>query len=315
MSQVTWNDAYNFINPHINAAGVHVWPFDPSFPLTVQFWRYDRQSSIHLNQHDYFELILVDRGEVLFQVQDRVLALKQGEMLVMGSTLFHRLIYTGTPTTAPRLMFLPQLICPTGMQGVDVEYLMPFLLQDTNFPHVVGAETELPRQVRELMQKVHQEMSGQSVSAKLLAKTYLKLILALLVRHYADYQGTASVLKERRYSLERLRPVFDFIDANYGDQFEIDDVASLISMSGRNFTRLFKRVTGQTFVAYLNGFRIEKARELLASSDRSIAEVSQSVGFCNQSYFGLMFQRLAHMSARAYREQRERSGEAAVDSG
>jgi AraC-like DNA-binding protein len=302
MQRVIWRDAYRFINPHINAAGMHVWPFEPSFPLTVQFWVYDRPSAIHMNHHDYFELIHVDCGQVDFQVQDRIFTLRQGSLLVMGSSLFHRLIYTGKRTKAPRIMFLPKLICPTGASGVDAEYLMPFLVQDAGFPHVIPA-SRLCHQIRGLMQRIHHEQPARSTSARLLARAYLTMILALLVRHYTAYKDSVRVLDDRRRNLERLGPVFDFIDSHYGDRFEIDEVAPLISMSNRSFTRFFKKVTGQTFVTYLNGFRIEKARHLLTSSEKTIAEVSQAVGFCNQSYFGLMFHRLAHMSPYEYRAQ------------
>jgi AraC-like DNA-binding protein len=303
MQRVIWRDAYRLINPHINAAGMHVWPFEPSFPLTVQFWVYDRPSTIHMNHHDYFELIHVDCGQVDFQVQDRIFTLRRGDLLVMGSSLFHRLIYTGKRTKAPRIMFLPQLICPTDVPGVDAEYLMPFLVQDAGFPHVVPVASRFGSEIRGLMQRIHHELPARSTSARLLAKSYLKMILALLARHYAAYKGSVRILDERRRNLERLEPVFHFIDSHYGHRFEIGEVAPLIFMSKRSFTRFFKKVTGQTFVTYLNGFRIEKARHLLASCDKTIAEVSQAVGFCNQSYFGLMFHRLVQMSAYEYRAQ------------
>ena len=74
-------------------------------------------------------------------------------------------------------------------------------------------------------------------------------------------------------------------------------------MSSRNFTRFFRQATGQTFVAYLNGFRIEKARRLLAEGNKTIAEVSYEVGFCNQSYFGVVFRRLVHSAAHRYAKQ------------
>ena len=98
-------------------------------------------------------------------------------------------------------------------------------------------------------------------------------------------------------------PVFDFIAIHYSDSIDLADVASLVSMSSRTFTRFFKKVTGETFVDYLNGFRIEKARRLLATGNKSMAEISQEVGFCNQSYFGAVFRKLAQMSARQYVKQ------------
>jgi AraC-like DNA-binding protein len=59
-------------------------------------------------------------------------------------------------------------------------------------------------------------------------------------------------------------------------------------------------VTGQPFIAHLNQFRIAKAQFLLAATDRSIADIGHEVGFCNQSYFGLVFRRVTHLSPREY---------------
>jgi AraC-like DNA-binding protein len=67
--------------------------------------------------------------------------------------------------------------------------------------------------------------------------------------------------------------------------------------------RLFKQVTGQPFVNYLNHFRIAKAQALLATTDLSVAEVSQEVGFCDQSYFGLIFRKLAQVTPLQYKRQ------------
>ncbi len=310
MKRVSWKSAYRFINPRVDASGIHRWPFDLSFPLVVQFWHYDRPREIRMNRHDYFELILMDRGEAVFQVQDRFLDVKEGDLFVVGNSLFHRLIYTGTRLKAPRIMFLPQLICPAGTTGEDMGYLRPFLVQDTGFPHVVPARTGLPRKIRTLMTRIHDRLPARSACARLCAKTYLKMILAELMEHYASYGGSESTFEARHRDLARLRPVFDFIAAHYSDSIDLADVASLVSMSSRSFTRFFKKVTGQTFVDYLNGFRIEKARRLLATGDKTIAEISQEVGFCNQSYFGAVFRRLAQMSARQYVKQIESAEEA-----
>ncbi len=310
MKHLSRKNAYRFINPRVDASGIHQWPFDPSFPLEVQFWYYDRPREIRMNRHDYFELILVDRGEVVFQVQDRFLDVKEGDLFVVGNSLFHRLIYTGTRVKAPRIMFLPQLICPAGSTSEDADYLMPFLVQDAEFPHVVPARTGIPRQVRALMTRIYDRLPATSASARLCAKTYLKMILAELMEHYASYGGSKSTFEARHRNLDRLRPVFDFLAMHYSDSIELADVASIVSMSNRSFTRFFKKVTGQTFVDYLNGFRIEKARLLLAAGDKTIAEVSQEVGFCNQSYFGAVFRSLAKMSARQYVKQLEFAEEA-----
>ena len=47
----------------------------------------------------------------------------------------------------------------------------------------------------------------------------------------------------------------------------------------------FERVTGLSFMEYLNHYRIERAQALLATTDDSMASISQEMGFCDQSYF------------------------------
>jgi two-component system response regulator YesN len=74
-------------------------------------------------------------------------------------------------------------------------------------------------------------------------------------------------------------------------------------MSESRFMRFFKHATGQSFVSYLNGVRIAKAQALLASTDQSVAQVSHEVGFCDQSYFGLVFRTHAKMSPLEYRHR------------
>ena len=70
---------------------------------------------------------------------------------------------------------------------------------------------------------------------------------------------------------------------------------------------LFKDVTGQSFVAYLNNFRVARAQELLAFTDQAISEISLETGFCNQSYFGVIFRRITGITPLQYRINHRRA--------
>ena len=39
--KLTWEKEYSVVEPQINAEGVHVWPFDPSFPIDIRFFDLD----------------------------------------------------------------------------------------------------------------------------------------------------------------------------------------------------------------------------------------------------------------------------------
>jgi two-component system response regulator YesN len=69
--------------------------------------------------------------------------------------------------------------------------------------------------------------------------------------------------------------------------------------------RYFKQAAGETFVDYLTHLRIHKARLLLRDENLSIAEISNLVGFADQSYFDKRFKEHFGKSPREYRTTAE----------
>jgi hypothetical protein len=80
-------------------------------------------------------------GAASLEIQDRSLPLHEGDLAVVGSTLYHRFeCRSEPPVTLAVLFFQPDLIRADG--GPDnAEYLTPFLLQDPQIPHLVPAKT------------------------------------------------------------------------------------------------------------------------------------------------------------------------------
>ena len=145
------------------------------------------------------------------------------------------------------------------------------------------------------------------VRARLSIKTYLMMILVKLLNHYTVYRGNGEVFDVQQRRLERLRPLFNFLDQHFSEPIALGEAAAIVNMSQSHFLHFFKRVTGQSFVNYLNQFRVARAQALLASSEKTIAEVSQEVGFCDQSYFGQVFRKFLPMTPREYKAHLEGS--------
>ncbi|MEJ2009625.1 MAG: AraC family transcriptional regulator [Acidobacteriota bacterium] len=298
-----WEDACAVINPQISADGNHEWPFDPTFPIEVRFFRFGGVNRIRMNRHDYAELLYLLSGELTWQIQDRQIVQKKGELIVVGSTLYHR--PWGKPgllENAVVLYFLPELIERGDFTGEAQEYLMPFRIQGATFPHVIPASAGLPLRALDLMKRIQAELPAVTNLSRLSVKTYLKMILMSLVNYYSNYQSTQEVLAHRQASIQRLQPLFQLLESHYNEVIAIQDAAGTVGMSTSHFRRFFKRVTGQSFITYVNHFRIAKAQQLLFSTDKSIVEISQEVGFCDQSYFGLVFRQLVHMTPLQYRK-------------
>jgi len=303
ISRTLWKPADHGAKPIINAEGTYICHFDPSFPIEVGFQIHDIHHSVRMNRHDSFEVIYIYEGEGIMQVMDRRFPIREGSLVALGPNLYHQ-IFSGSRTKLklPFLHFRAGiLLSSTG--GEDEKFLGPFLCQDSRFPHVISPSSGVPDQALELILKIHQELPPANDVARLAAKTYLRVLLLLLLRHYHDYVGTREALEERQRNLRRLDPLFHFIEQSYGQSIQVADAAHICAMSKANFMRFFKQVSGQSFLNYLIRYRIARAQSLLSTTDKPIAEISALSGFCGQSHFGRSFHSLVGLTPLNYRRR------------
>lgn len=296
-------NTFALIEPQINPEGVHVWPFNASCPIDVLFLTEDGRHPLRMHRHEYFEVLYLCSGSAICRVQERMLPFEEGDLAILGTTLYHSIdCRTSAPIRLVALLFDPNLVrCDGGSDGT--EYLAPFLLQDSEFPHVVAASAGVPSRVLELMLQVRSELPASSTRAWLAVRTYLKMLLMLLVNHYSSYTRRVEVFEQQQRAIERLRPLFQYLGENCGSEIHVGDAARMCGMRESHFMNLFRQVTGSSFIKYLNQCRIRRAQVLLVKTDRSIADISLDVGFCDQSWFGAVFRSIIGISPAAYRRR------------
>jgi hypothetical protein len=152
-----------------------------------------------MNRHDYFELLYLVSGKLVWQVQDRLLTQRRGELFLVGSMVYHRLFkFLYPPVKAIQLSFLPEVVRAACAPGDDAQYLMPFLQQGPTFQHVVSAAGGIPAKVVDLLGRIEVRLPATSDLDQLSVKTYLKMILVLLVENYANRDGPAKIFEHRR---------------------------------------------------------------------------------------------------------------------
>ncbi len=299
-----WESAYRVVEPGINAEGVHTYPFDPAFPIDVGFFVHAGRHNVRMNRHDYLEVIYVYGGETEIQIREHYFHVKKGNLVVIGPDIYHRILNRpNLQVKLASLNFRPEVIRGGAVNGDEEHCLLPFLSQDSYFPHVIRPATGIPGEIMGLIRRIYDELPVTSELSRVAVKTYLKMIMVILAKHYGTYLGLRGITGRKQKAIQRLGPLFDGLERGYGEPIRVEDAARLCAMSTSHFMSFFKRVTGQTFVAYLNSFRIAKAQTLLATTEKSISEISQETGFCGQSYFGKIFHKHVGMTPLAYRHR------------
>lgn len=98
-----------------------------------------------------------------------------------------------------------------------------------------------------------------------------------------------------------IRAAIQFIASNYSRHISLADAAEAARLSESYFSSLFRSTVGIPFSEYLNRVRVEESRQLLLSTDYSLAEIAVAVGFPDQSYFCKVFRKVTGLTPGSYR--------------
>ena len=101
--------------------------------------------------------------------------------------------------------------------------------------------------------------------------------------------------------VEQIHKAKDILIAHLDDPPSLLSLARQVAMNDHKLKRGFRQVFGTTVFGYLLQYRLEQARQLLATGDMSVAEVSHKVGFADRSYFTKAFSKKFGLPPGAYR--------------
>lgn len=96
----------------------------------------------------------------------------------------------------------------------------------------------------------------------------------------------------------------DFIRRNYQrDMLSVREIAEAACLSTAYACTLFKNETGTTINQFISGYRMERAKQLLADPRNKITEIASQLGYSDSNYFGKSFKKLVGLSPTEYREK------------
>lgn len=96
----------------------------------------------------------------------------------------------------------------------------------------------------------------------------------------------------------------EYIDMNYANEkISLQDLCRHVLMSTSYFSLVFKQHTGVTFIEYLTGVRVAKAKELLHSSTLKLYEIAEQVGYKDPNYFSILFKKHTGITPKDYRDK------------
>ncbi|MBD2865511.1 helix-turn-helix domain-containing protein [Paenibacillus oceani] len=112
----------------------------------------------------------------------------------------------------------------------------------------------------------------------------------------------AALVRERKAERDPIRDfVLEYVAKHYGEDISLEQVADKLNLSRGYLSTYFHEKTGQTFSDYVNGLRMQRAKEMLSETDTLIQDIAGQVGYQNVNSFIRMFKRMCGLTPGEFR--------------
>lgn len=280
-------------------------PLDEEFPLVIKLFHYtSRWHTRGATWHERLELFLPLDGPAHFRMGEQEVDLQPGDLLVVDNLKLHHVVdFPGFNTRVIVISFLPEFVYSLGSPSHDYAFLLPFYSKVERRPHVLRAGDAAAPEVHWALTRLLECFFGRTARPFFQAgsKAFLLEVLYRLAGHFRASEIVKwEFMRQQERSL-RLKKLFDHINIRISEKLSVTAAARLVGMSAPQFMKTFKQVAGMTLVTYLNHVRLAFAARLLRETNRTIAEIANSAGYSDQSYFDKRFKRAFGQTPKEFR--------------
>ena len=256
---------------------------------------------VPLHWHEQMEIIYIKKGPGIVSVNMKPYTVSAGYVLPILPGELHSIeSIPGQKMEYENIIFSLNIL--DNLEQNDwcrTNILHPLRSESFFFERPVLPGTSFHDEVSGALDRADDACRVRTDGYTLLVKSSLFLFLYALYK----YRSTAELPRDSSYS-ETIKTVIQYVKDNYQRPITVEEISELTDYSESHFMRIFRRETGQTFISFLNDYRLEMAAYLLKETADPVNAIAENTGFGNFSYFIRMFQKKYGTSPLKYRRQR-----------
>ncbi|WNR43148.1 AraC family transcriptional regulator [Paenibacillus roseipurpureus] len=274
--------------------------------ISFHYFEYAKGFVFDGEQHDFWEILYVDKGEVEVRADDVVHVLQQGNMIFHKPEEFHT-VHVSHAHKPPNLIVIAFACESTAMSKLankvvslsDRERNMLSMLTQEGFnaflpPFDSPSEHQLERNPE------------APFASEQLIKSYLEMLLITLIRKQeAGAQPEtqkfkqSSLQKEKAESL-KVQQIITYLNDHLADSFTLDHLCQTFHLGKSRMKDLFQSQKGIGVMEAFKSLKIEQAKTYLREGNYNITEVANLLGYTSIHYFSRDFKKTVGMSPSDY---------------
>ncbi|MBS6396108.1 MAG: AraC family transcriptional regulator [Clostridiales bacterium] len=250
--------------------------------------------------HDEFEAVIILEGTVSLSVGATQVEASAGSGFFINSGMLHSACVIGENGCRLRsIVFHPRL---TG-GSIDSIFWQKYLLSIIENPSldvlVLSDDQTWGTDAVKCIAEAWNAAEAEAFGYEFVMRDLLSRMILDIFPHIPPYR---SVLSDKTIrNNERMKQMLKYMQEHFSEELTLDEIAQSASISKSECIRCFKNIVKTTPIQYLKQYRIQRAAELLASTDLKILQIGTVCGFQEMSYFARTFREFQHCTPLQYR--------------
>lgn len=263
----------------------------------VKAYYYKKWSGFNMapHKHGYIEIMYVINGECKVFVDERIIEMKKGDMIIIDGNIIHGLMVDETSTCR---MLNVEFIFERGQSAMPsigniikaTETLNEFIKSKVSY-FLFKDYDEVYGLLKNLVLELDRD------NDKYVVESLIYNILIYISRYFVK-ENKSNVRGGAIY----VNKSMGYIERNYDREINVHIIAQHVGIHSGYLHKIFKEYTGKTIIQYITDIRINKSKMLLANTDIPIIEICDYVGVSSRQYFTYMFKKETGVTPLEYRK-------------
>ncbi|MEE0883598.1 MAG: AraC family transcriptional regulator [Faecalimonas sp.] len=271
--------------------------------ITIFYMELSKNFYYEGEKHDFWEMVYIDKGEMICTADDKRFVLKSGEMTFHKPNEFHNL--SGDSSVAPNVSILTFECKSRAMKHFEGK-IFRLNAEEKSLLSTLFSEGLSCYQLEDarnpLLQKL-KVIEPSPLGSSQMTKNLLEIFLIKLCRN------TDVVTKEMRQSYVidgidvpyNVMEVLDYLKEHIYGKVTIQDLAKHLDKSESTVKQLFAQYREGGIIRYYNALKIKEARKLIREGKYNMTQISDMLQFDNPQYFSKCFKAVTNMTPSEYK--------------
>ncbi len=245
------------------------------------------------HKHPWESLIYIVSGRGRCIIGEKQYPLGPNTAIALRKAQMHQLI-----DEAKKAMVVFVVYFSEQVAAANDRVLQPLL----ESPSPVAMPPHQAQHIRRALRQMLHEQSDKAANYEFAVRLCLSSIL-LEIHRGALAAGEAKSPGRAESSITRVERVLQYVTQRYYEPQSLSDAARMAHLSQRQFANICRKIASQSFSRFVNSVRIDRAAELLRSTDMPVSAIAFEVGFEELSTFYRAFKKYRKASPLAFRAQ------------